>query len=92
MALKIIRHISPNDCIDLVRKTGCKQIHDRNLFEKKNLAQKKHRDISKLSTIICSSMSSRLVVPQSDASSGKGKYWWMSFEGMDLFIKDKYSF
>ena len=61
-------------------------------LKKKNLAQKKHRDISKLSIIICSSMSSRLVVPQSDASSGKGKYWWMSFEGRDLFIKDKYSF
>ena len=53
---------------------------------------KKHREKSKLSIIKCSSMSSSLVVPQGDPSSAEGKYLWMSFESIDLFIKEKYSF
>ena len=58
----------------------------------KDLGKKKHTEKSKLSIIKCSSMSTRLVVPQGDPSSGKGKYLWMSFESRDLFIKEKYSF
>ena len=53
---------------------------------------KKHREKSKLSIIKYSSMSSSLVVPQGDPSSGEGKYLWLSFESIDLFIKEKYSF
>ena len=67
-----------------------KNAHDSNLF--KRSWQKKHTEKSKLSIIKCSSMSTRLVVPQGDPSSGKGKYLWMSFESRDLFIKEKYSF
>ena len=51
----------------------------------KDLGTKKHTEKSKLSIIKCSSMSTRLVVPQGDPSSGKGKYLWMSYE-FDPFV------